>query len=88
MNSHSETETRIRPSIELLLEPRNRPTVSVEEAAVILGVSRGSAYAAIRSGTIPSLRIGRRVLVPTARLAALLGVSEPASLPLDASGPG
>ena len=48
-------------------------TVSVEEAGAIVGVSRASAYEAVRSGSLPSLRIGRRVVVPLGRLADLLG---------------
>ena len=50
--------------------------VSVEEAAAMLGISRGSAYEAVRRGEIPSLRIGRRVLVPLAALSRLC--SDPA----------
>ncbi len=53
-------------------DPQEQPTVTVERAAAILGVSRGVAYEAVRTGTIPSIRIGRRLLVPTARLSALL----------------
>lgn len=52
-----------------------QPTVTVERAAAILGISRGVAYDAARRGLIPTLRIGHRVLVPTARLAALLNDS-------------
>jgi excisionase family DNA binding protein len=48
-------------------------TVSVEEAGRLIGVSRGSAYEAVRSGSLPSLRVGRRVVVPLGRLAELLG---------------
>jgi excisionase family DNA binding protein len=59
-----------------LPDPRECPTVTVEVAAAILGVSRGSAYEAVRNGTIASLRVGRRVLIPTAHLAALLGCAE------------
>jgi excisionase family DNA binding protein len=47
-------------------------TVTVPEAALLLGVSRMSAYAAVRDGSIPSLRIGRRVLVPRVALDRLL----------------
>jgi excisionase family DNA binding protein len=47
-------------------------TVSVPEAAQLLGVSRMTAYAAVRDGAIPSLRIGRRLLVPRAALERLL----------------
>ena len=47
-------------------------TISVPEAAQLLGVSRMTAYSAVREGTIPSLRIGRRVLVPRVALERLL----------------
>lgn len=56
-----------------LLDPQARPTLTVEEAAGVLGVSRGAAYKAAQTGEIPTLRIGRRIVVPTARLLALLG---------------
>lgn len=49
-----------------------RLTVTVPEAAKLLGVSRMTAYAAVREGAIPSLRIGRRVLVPKVALDRLL----------------
>jgi excisionase family DNA binding protein len=49
-----------------------RLTVTVPEAAQLLGVSRMTAYAAVREGSIPSLRIGRRVLVPRVALERLL----------------
>lgn len=54
------------------------PTISVERAAQILGVSRSSAYRAAKIGEIPTFKIGRRLLVPTARLMAMLSV-EPTS---------
>jgi excisionase family DNA binding protein len=50
-----------------------RRTVSVDEAARLIGISRAAAYAAVARGEIPTLRIGRRVLVPRAQLAAMLG---------------
>ena len=52
---------------------KSRATITIEEASVILGVSRGSAYEAARTGELPVLRLGRRVLVPVARLLELLG---------------
>jgi excisionase family DNA binding protein len=62
-------------------EPR---TLSVEEAGRLLGVSRGLAYEAARQGQIPTIRLGRRLLVPRARLFELLGESEtPAARPDD-----
>jgi len=52
-----------------------RLTYSVPEAARALGISRGAAYAAAAGGTIPTIRIGRRLLVPRAALARLLGLA-------------
>jgi excisionase family DNA binding protein len=49
-------------------------TVSVEEAGRLLGIGRSSAYAAVRRGDIPSLKVGHLYRVPRARLLAMLGV--------------
>ena len=57
----------------MTLDPVKRPTVTVEESAEVLGISRGSAYEAARSGELPTIRIGRRVQVPTALLLKMLG---------------
>lgn len=45
----------------------------VEEVAELLGVSRSTAYDAVRRGELPAVRLGRRLLVPRARLEKLLG---------------
>jgi excisionase family DNA binding protein len=42
----------------------NRLTLTVQEAGTLLGISRTLAYDLVRRGEIPSLRIGRRVVVP------------------------
>ena len=47
-------------------------TLTVEEAAQVLGIGRNSAYEGIRAGEIPSVRIGRRILVPRCALDRLL----------------
>jgi excisionase family DNA binding protein len=47
--------------------------MSVDEAAAFLGLSRVAAYNAVAKGEIPSLRIGRRWLVPRAKLFAMVG---------------
>ena len=52
------------------------PTISVERAGEILGISRRSAYRAAANGEIPTVRVGRRILVPSPRLLELLGVVE------------
>jgi excisionase family DNA binding protein len=50
----------------------DRLTLTVDEARRLLGLSRELAYAAVRSGEIPSIRIGRRLLVPRKALLAML----------------
>jgi len=47
-------------------------TMSVEEAARTLGISRGSAYTHARDGSLPTIRLGKRLLVPKAALDKLL----------------
>lgn len=51
------------------------PTLSVEEAGKVLGIPRATAYRAASAGHLPTFRIGRRLLVPTARLLDLLGLA-------------
>ncbi|MFT3831898.1 MAG: helix-turn-helix domain-containing protein [Micropruina sp.] len=53
-----------------------RLTMTVEEAAAVLGIGRSAAYAAVRAGEIPALRVGRKLLVPRQRLLAMLGEAE------------
>ncbi len=53
-----------------LPDPKERPTLTVDAVAGLLGVDRKTVYAAINSGELPCLRVGRRILVPTAWLAA------------------
>jgi excisionase family DNA binding protein len=50
------------------------PLLSVEQACELLGVSRSVGYRAAACGDLPTLRWGRRVYVPTARLLELLGL--------------
>jgi excisionase family DNA binding protein len=56
---------------------RARDTLTVDEAAVILGVGRSSAYAAAGSGELPVIRIGKRLLVPVGQLRRMLGEVSP-----------
>ena len=54
------------------------PTISVERAGQILGISRRSAYRAAARGDLPTFKVGRRLLVPTLRLLDLLGMPDAA----------
>jgi excisionase family DNA binding protein len=47
-------------------------TYTVEEAAKLLGISRASAYVAASRKEIPSLRFGKRIVVPKAKLDRML----------------
>lgn len=47
-------------------------TITVAQAGKTLGIGRLSAYAAVKRGEIPSLRIGRRLVVPVTGLERIL----------------
>jgi excisionase family DNA binding protein len=49
-----------------------RDAFSVEETANILGLSRPTAYAAVKTGDLPSIRVGRRLIVPRYALEKML----------------
>ena len=50
--------------------------LSVKAAARILGLSRASAYEAVRTGQIRSLSLGKRVVVPCAALNRMLSQAD------------
>ena len=56
-----------------LPDPDLRPTLTVEEAGELLGIGRSLAYEKAASGELPSIRLGRRLVIPTASLLKLLG---------------
>lgn len=56
-----------------------RATITVTEAADVLGISRSTAYELVHTGTIPALRLGRRIVVPTHALDQLLHSARPTS---------
>lgn len=55
-------------------QPGSLPIVlTVTEVAHLLRISRGAAYSAVRRGDLPSIRLGHRILIPTARILESLG---------------
>jgi len=54
-------------------------TVGVPTAGRLLGVGRNQAYAAAHNGELPTIQLGRRLVVPVAKLLALLGISDQAA---------
>ena len=53
-------------------------TMTIAEAAKLLRLGKNQTYEAARSGQLPTIRIGKRILVLTEPLKRLLGVSEDA----------
>jgi excisionase family DNA binding protein len=49
-----------------------RPTLSVAETADLLGISRWLVQQAAHDGSLPSVRVGRRILIRRSRLLAWL----------------
>ncbi|TPJ27161.1 helix-turn-helix domain-containing protein [Mesorhizobium sp. B2-8-3] len=53
----------------------SRPTLSVPDAgAVFYGLGRNGSYEAAKRGDIPTIRIGRKIVVPVAPIANKLGL--------------
>ena len=53
----------------------NAATMTVSQTAVVLGISRSSAYECVREGSIPSIRLGRRIVVPRRAIDELLATA-------------
>jgi excisionase family DNA binding protein len=52
-----------------------RLTISVEQAGTMLGVSRALAYQMARTGQLPIVRCGHRMLVPLKAFETMLDVA-------------
>ena len=55
---------------------RNDLVLTVEEAAGLLRISRGLAYEMVREGAVPTIRLGRRILVPREALDRMLASAD------------
>jgi excisionase family DNA binding protein len=63
-----------------------RRTMYIEEFAAAIGISRSAAYEAVKRGEIPSIRIGRRFLIPGDTVERLLAEAA-AKRPLPTAAP-
>jgi excisionase family DNA binding protein len=53
----------------------NQPlTLTVEQAAELLGIGRSTAYELVHSGELACIRLRRRIVVPVGHVAEMLGV--------------
>lgn len=59
----------------LLAQLADEATITVEQAAKLLGLGRTAAYEAARRGEFPTRRLGRRIVVPVPALLDWLGAS-------------
>ncbi len=58
------------------IETTTAAVLTVPEAGQILGIGRAASYAAAKRGEIPTIRIGGRIVVPTAALRRLLAIDD------------
>lgn len=58
---------------------QERLTLTVDEAARLLGISRAFAYELVARNELPSLRLGRRVVIPRKALERLVEAGPPTS---------
>ncbi len=59
------------------LDPVENPTMTVEELAALLGTGRSATYEAVRAGGLPVIKVGRKLLIPTAAVRRLLELDGP-----------
>ncbi len=52
-----------------------RLALTVSEAGALIGISRALAYELVARGELPSIRLGRRLVVPKLALLRLLGLA-------------
>jgi hypothetical protein len=65
-----------------LPDPNNVPFLKVEEAGKILRLGRSAAYEAVRTGVIPTIKVGVKTLrVPTAKFYEMCQVKPPTPAP-------
>jgi hypothetical protein len=57
-----------------IVEILARPAITPAEALKVIPLSRNGLYEAIRRGDIATIKIGKKILVPTGPLRRLLGI--------------
>ena len=57
-----------------------RLTLTIDETAKLLGIGRQLAYDRVKTGEIPVIKVGRRLLVPKKALEKLLEQPQPLNL--------
>jgi hypothetical protein len=60
----------------LVPDPAVEPTMNVDKVARAFHISRAKAYEAVKTGDIPSIKLGRRLVVPTAAVRRMLQLDD------------
>ena len=63
----------------MLFDPDKQPVLKPEDIFSLLPLSRASVYQALKQGDIPSIRVGRKILIPTAAFLRFLEVDADAA---------
>ncbi len=65
----------VNDSAHALPDAESRPWLTVPEGGRLgFGLGRSASYEAARRGDLPTVRVGRRIVVPTAVLRRMLGL--------------
>ena len=63
----------MRTHVTELPTPATQTVLTVDQVAELLGLDRKTVYTAVANGELPSRRLGRRILIPTASFVMWLG---------------
>ena len=58
------TESILDNSISQQPKPSTKMTLSVNEAAELIGISRPKVYDLLRDGTLPCIHVGKKIVIP------------------------
>jgi len=63
-SEESGRDSEIMPHENIIHNQEKRLTLTVRETAELLRISRNGVYGAVRTGQIPSIKFGRRIIIP------------------------
>jgi excisionase family DNA binding protein len=76
-SEESSRDSEIVPGMSTIPEQEKRLTLTVKETAELLGISRNGVYEAVRTGQIPSIKFGRRIIIPYKAVISMLDATAP-----------
>jgi excisionase family DNA binding protein len=76
-SEESSRDSEIVPGMSTIPEQEKRLTLTVKETAELLGISRNGVYEAVRTGQIPSIKFGQRIIIPYKAVISMLDATVP-----------